>query len=196
MRKQFRLVPSANRRQLEEAEVRRNREKLNRLLGLWGPDTDWRIAGELPEVPASDFPMSGLERLAISQRLDLQADYLALTSQAKNLGLTKSFRSRRKLFSNAVAAASATAFGTALWPARAAESNVQPSAGSESKIGNVQPGGHEYPPGEPGKDYTAVITPNGSTLPFRVVGGTKVYHLIAEEVDHEFAPGLRARFGH
>ena len=75
-----------------EAEVRRNREKLNRLLGLWGPDTDWRIAGELPDVPASDFPMSGLERLAISQRLDLQADYLKLTSQAKNLGLTKSFR--------------------------------------------------------------------------------------------------------
>jgi cobalt-zinc-cadmium efflux system outer membrane protein len=38
-----------------EAEVPQNREKLNRLLGLWGPDTDWRIAGELPEVPASDF---------------------------------------------------------------------------------------------------------------------------------------------
>jgi cobalt-zinc-cadmium efflux system outer membrane protein len=36
--------------------------------------------------------MSGLERLAISQRLDLQADYLELTSQAKNLGLTRSFR--------------------------------------------------------------------------------------------------------
>jgi len=75
-----------------EVEIRRNREKLNRLLGLWGPDTDWRIAGELSEVPASDLPMSGLERLAISQRLDLQAAYVELTSQAKNLGLTKSFR--------------------------------------------------------------------------------------------------------
>jgi FtsP/CotA-like multicopper oxidase with cupredoxin domain len=29
-------------------------------------------------------------------------------------------------------------------------------------------------------------------LPFKVVGGVKVFHLIAEEVDHEFAPGLRA----
>jgi len=75
-----------------EAEIRRNREKLNRLLGLWGADTDWQIAGELPKVPNSDLPIRGLERLAISQRLDLQAEYLRVASQAKNLGLTKSFR--------------------------------------------------------------------------------------------------------
>ena len=75
-----------------DAEIRRNREKLNRLLGLWGTDTFWQIAGELPEVPSSDFSAGGLERLAISQRLDLQAEYLLVTSEAKNLGLTKSFR--------------------------------------------------------------------------------------------------------
>jgi outer membrane protein, heavy metal efflux system len=75
-----------------EADIRRNHEKLNRLLGLWGTDTDWQISGELPEMPASDPPVRGLERLAISQRLDLQADYLQLKSQARNLGLTKSFR--------------------------------------------------------------------------------------------------------
>ena len=75
-----------------EAEIRRNREKLNRLLGLWGMDTDWQISSELPQVPSSDLPMRGLERLAISQRLDLQAGYLQVTSQVKNLGLTKSFR--------------------------------------------------------------------------------------------------------
>ena len=50
-----------------------------------------------------------------------------------------------------------------------------------------------HPPGEAGKDYTPVITPNGSTLPWKVVGGAKVYHLIAEPVmNHEFAPGLKA----
>ena len=75
-----------------EAEIRRNRERLNRLLGLWGADTDWQISGELSQVPSSDLPMRGLERLAISQRLDLQADYLQVTSQVKNLGLTKNFR--------------------------------------------------------------------------------------------------------
>jgi outer membrane protein, heavy metal efflux system len=75
-----------------DAEIRRNREKLDRLLGLWGPDTEWQITGELPEVPRAEFSTRGLERLAISQRLDLQADYLQVASQAKNLGLTKSFR--------------------------------------------------------------------------------------------------------
>ena len=65
---------------------------MNRLLGLWGTDTDWQIANELPEVPGFDLPVRGLERLAISQRLDLQADYLRVASEAKNLGLTKSFR--------------------------------------------------------------------------------------------------------
>jgi FtsP/CotA-like multicopper oxidase with cupredoxin domain len=38
----------------------------------------------------------------------------------------------------------------------------------------------------------SVVTPNGSTLPWRVVDGVKIGHLIAEPVDHEFAPGLRA----
>jgi FtsP/CotA-like multicopper oxidase with cupredoxin domain len=38
----------------------------------------------------------------------------------------------------------------------------------------------------------SVVTPNGWTLPWRVVDGVKVGHLIAEPVDHEFAPGLRA----
>ncbi len=48
-------------------------------------------------------------------------------------------------------------------------------------------------PGEPGKNYTPVVVPNGWTLPFKVVDGVKVFHLVAEEVHHEFAPGLKAR---
>ena len=48
-------------------------------------------------------------------------------------------------------------------------------------------------PGLPGKHYAPVITPNGEALPFRVVDGVKVFHLIAEEVEHEFAPGLKAK---
>ena len=48
-------------------------------------------------------------------------------------------------------------------------------------------------PGEPDKDYTPVITPNNFSLPWKVVGGVKVFHLIAEEVDHEFAPGMKAK---
>ncbi|HMN96594.1 MAG TPA: copper oxidase [Phycisphaerales bacterium] len=47
-------------------------------------------------------------------------------------------------------------------------------------------------PGEPGRDYRPVVTPNGWTLPWRVVDGAKVMHMVAEVVEHEFAPGLKA----
>ncbi len=47
------------------------------------------------------------------------------------------------------------------------------------------------PPGEPGVDYMPVITPNNTTLPFKVVDGVKVFHLIAEETVHDFDPDLR-----
>jgi FtsP/CotA-like multicopper oxidase with cupredoxin domain len=46
-------------------------------------------------------------------------------------------------------------------------------------------------PGQPDVDYRPVITPNGATLPFKIVDGVKVFHLIAEEVEHEFAEGLK-----
>ncbi len=45
--------------------------------------------------------------------------------------------------------------------------------------------------GEPA-GYTAVVTPNNSKLPWKMIDGVKVFHLIAEEVEHEFAPGLKA----
>lgn len=38
-----------------------------------------------------------------------------------------------------------------------------------------------------------VRTPNGWTLPHRMVEGVKEFHLVAEEVEHEFAPGTVAR---
>lgn len=54
-----------------------------------------------------------------------------------------------------------------------------------------KPGGAApQPPARGGLSYRPVVTPNGATLPFREVGGAKVFHLVAEEVEHEFAPGL------
>ena len=50
----------------------------------------------------------------------------------------------------------------------------------------------DLPPGQPGVDYTPVITPNGASLPWKLVDGVKVFHLVAEPVRHEFAPGLVA----
>jgi hypothetical protein len=53
---------------------------------------------------------------------------------------------------------------------------------------DVQP----LPPGRPGKDYKPVVVPTGYTLPFKIVDGIKVFHLIVEEVEHYFDSGLRA----
>ncbi len=41
--------------------------------------------------------------------------------------------------------------------------------------------------------YTPVITPNGRTLGYHLRDGVKEFHLIAEPVEHEFAPGTRIK---
>ncbi|UZJ45984.1 copper oxidase [Marinimicrobium sp. C6131] len=41
--------------------------------------------------------------------------------------------------------------------------------------------------------YRPVVTPNGRTLGYRYRDGVKEFHLIAEEVEHEFAPGTRIK---
>jgi FtsP/CotA-like multicopper oxidase with cupredoxin domain len=38
-----------------------------------------------------------------------------------------------------------------------------------------------------------VVTPNGRSLPWTWVDGAKQFHLIAEEIEHEFAPGCVAK---
>ncbi len=46
-------------------------------------------------------------------------------------------------------------------------------------------------PAEPYKEYTPAIVPNGTKLPYQVVDGVKVFHLIAEPLEWEVAPGLK-----
>ena len=41
--------------------------------------------------------------------------------------------------------------------------------------------------------YTPVRTLNGTTLPFEMKDGVKEFRLVAEEIDHEFAPGTTAK---
>ena len=81
-------------------------------------------------------------------------------------------------------------------------SSYQPSPGQQ-KSGNRQYWEKSYsggpmdvkplPPLVAGKGYKPVVVPNGGALPFKVVDGVKVFHLIAEEVDHFFDSGLRAK---
>ena len=73
----------------------------------------------------------------------------------------------------------------------AATSNASASQWEKSYAGDVQQ--PALAPGLPGKDYTPVITPNISSLPWKIVDGVKVFHLVAEEVWHNFADGLKAK---
>ncbi len=45
----------------------------------------------------------------------------------------------------------------------------------------------------PKTGYTPVRTLNGWTLPYTMKDGVKEFHLVAEEIDHEFAPGTEAK---
>jgi hypothetical protein len=38
--------------------------------------------------------------------------------------------------------------------------------------------------------YTPVVTPNGASLPWKMVDGIKEFHLIVEEIEWEMAPGM------
>jgi cobalt-zinc-cadmium efflux system outer membrane protein len=69
-----------------------SRERLNRLMGLWGDDTDWKIVDELAPVPAHDFSQRGLESIAMNQRLDLAAAKTEVLALVQSLGLSKTYR--------------------------------------------------------------------------------------------------------
>ena len=73
-----------------------------------------------------------------------------------------------------------------------ARTGTNQTSTGQAAAGSQRGASERVTPGEPGRDYNPVITPNGSTLPWKVVDGVKVYHLIAEPVRHEIAPGLVA----
>ena len=85
-----------------------------------------------------------------------------------------------------------TAFlaGAAALPSLVRAQSAAPQPDSYQFNETTQPAWAKAPlaPGEPGKDYKPTVTLNGSTLPFRVVDGVKVFHLTCEEVDHVFVP--------
>lgn len=75
-----------------EAESRADRERLNRLMGLWGTDVAWRLPKRLPDPPATLPPLSHLENLAMERRPDVAAARREAVLMADALGLTRDYR--------------------------------------------------------------------------------------------------------
>src|SRR5688572_6693800 len=65
------------------------RERLARLMGLWGEDLAFRLPDRLPDLPKSVREGGDLEAQAMAQRLDVQGARRDADSLAKSLGLIK-----------------------------------------------------------------------------------------------------------
>lgn len=90
--------------------------------------------------------------------------------------------SRRQFVRGAMTTAGGALVARLAPNAAAAEPNAAPSLPTATA-------GSPPPPNE---GYRPVLTTNNVTLPWKRVDGVKVFHLVAEPVRHEFAPGLVA----
>ena len=77
--------------QAEQAR-RSTRERLTRLLGVWGAQTQFSLPERLPDLPKEALDLPDVERVALAQRLDVQGAKLAAEQTARNLGLTRTTR--------------------------------------------------------------------------------------------------------
>ena len=65
------------------------RERLTRLMGLWGEDVAFVLPERLPELPKAFLELADLESQAVKQRLDVQGAMKEAERVAASLGLTR-----------------------------------------------------------------------------------------------------------
>jgi outer membrane protein TolC len=65
------------------------RERLTRVMGLWGEDLRFQLPERLPDLPKSVREGGDLEEQALAQRLDVQGARRDAESLSRSLGLTK-----------------------------------------------------------------------------------------------------------
>ena len=65
------------------------RERLARLMGLWGEELAFQLPERLPDLPKAPREGGDLEAQAIAQRLDVQGARSEAEALAQSLGLTK-----------------------------------------------------------------------------------------------------------
>ncbi|MGF6659463.1 outer membrane protein TolC [Paraburkholderia atlantica] len=68
------------------------REKLTRMMGLWGSGTQFKLPERLPDLPNDRPQLNDLEGFAMRNRLDIQAAKQRTQSVASSLGLSKATR--------------------------------------------------------------------------------------------------------
>lgn len=73
-------------------EATSSRERLARLMGLWGSDLSFRMPETLPTLPRRPLSLPGIEVDAVAHRIDLQIARIELAALAKSLNLTEATR--------------------------------------------------------------------------------------------------------
>ncbi|MGB5079371.1 MAG: TolC family protein [Burkholderiales bacterium] len=68
------------------------RERLTRLMGLWGSGIQFKLPERLPDLPAAPRELANIESLALEQRVDIQAERRRTEAVARSLGLTRATR--------------------------------------------------------------------------------------------------------
>ena len=87
----FSVDAALNLARAEQAQ-RSTRERLIRLLGASGEQTQFSLPERLPDLPKEALPLPDIERVALEQRLDVQAARLDVERTAQSLGLTRTTR--------------------------------------------------------------------------------------------------------
>ena len=72
-----------------QSEAVQTREKLNKLMGAFGAQTNWTVASRLPELPGGEVSTSQLESRAIQQRLDLAAARQQFIAEGRARGIAR-----------------------------------------------------------------------------------------------------------
>jgi len=78
----------AQARQLASTE----RERLTRVMGLWGPDTEFRLPASLPRLPGRPSVQPDIEREAVARRLDLHIARMEVLALARSADLANATR--------------------------------------------------------------------------------------------------------
>lgn len=76
----------------ERQRAASERERLSRLLGLWGSDLDFRLPDALAALPARPRGVRHAEIEAVRRRVDLQIARIEVDALAKSYGLTQASR--------------------------------------------------------------------------------------------------------
>jgi len=72
-----------------QANAVQSREKLNKLMGAFGAQTNWTVASRLSELPGNEVSTAQLESRAIQQRLDLAAARQQFIAEARTRGIAR-----------------------------------------------------------------------------------------------------------